>query len=356
MMLADMGADIVRIDRLEPTPMDVRDRRYDVTGRTRRSVAVNLRDPEGVAIALRLIERADGLIEAMRPGVAERLGIGPDTCLSRNPRLVYGRATGWGQEGPLAPRAGHDLNYVAVTGVLAALGRRGAPPAPPLNLLADGGGAMLMAFGMVCGLLEAARSGKGQVVDAAMVDGVSLLFGPILARAADGRWNFQRESNGADGGAHFYEVYETADRQYVSVAAMEPQFYARLLALLGLDAAESPPQMDRTAWPAMKARFAEIFRTRTRAEWRTLLEGEDACFAPVLNAKEAIGEPHAAARGAYIQVAGVTQPAPAPRFSRTTPDAPSEPPTRGRDTEAVLDALGLSAAEIAALRDKRVVS
>jgi alpha-methylacyl-CoA racemase len=355
MMLADMGADIVRVDRLEPTLLDARDRKYDITGRTRQSIAIDLRKAEGVALTMQLVERAHGLIEAFRPGVAERLGIGPEACLARNPRLVYGRSTGWGQDGPMAARAGHDLNYVAVTGALAAIGRRGAPPPPPLNLLADGSGAMLMAFGMVCGLVEAMRSGKGQVIDAAMVDGVSLLFGPILALAADGLRNPQREGNLSDGGSHFYEVYETADAQFISVAAIEPQFYARLIHLMGLDGEGLPAQMDMVAWPQMKARFAEIFRSRTSEEWSELLGPEDTCFAPVLTAQEAIAHPHAAARRAYVEVAGVTQPAPAPRFSYSGAPEPSEPPTRGRDTDAVLQELGLSSAEISALKRSRVV-
>jgi alpha-methylacyl-CoA racemase len=355
-MLADMGAEIIRIDRLEPTLLDARDRRYDVTGRTRRSIAIDLRKQQGLALALSLIDRADGLIEAMRPGVTERLGLGPEVCLARNMRLVYGRATGWGQEGPLAPRAGHDLNYVAVTGVLAALGRSGAPPPPPLNLLADGSGAMLMAFGMVCGLLEATRSGRGQVVDAAMVDGVALLFAPIMAMAADGFWKSGRETNLVDGGSPFYEVYETADGHFISVAAIEPKFYARLLELIGLDPNEIPEQMDRAAWPTMKRRFAQIFRSKTRDEWCTLLGSEDVCFAPVLSAREAVAHQHAAARCAYVEVAGVTQPAPSPRFSRSGASDPTEPPTRGRDTDAVLRELGLAASDISTLRQKEVIA
>lgn len=355
MMLADMGADVIRIDRMEPTSMDQWSRNYDVTGRTRRSVAINLRKPEGVALALRLIERADGLIESFRPGVAERLGVGPEVCLERNPRLVYGRMTGWGQDGPLAPRAGHDLNYIAVTGALNAIGRKGHAPTPPLNLVGDGCGAMLMAYGMVCGLFETTRSGQGQVVDAAMIDGAALVFAPFFALAAGERLSPERGSNAGDSGAPYYDAYETADGKFISVAAMEPQFYAKLVALMGLDHATLPPQNERSAWPAMKEIFAERIATRTRAEWMAILGDEDTCFAPVLTVAEAIAHPHAIARDAYREVAGVMQPAPAPRFSRSGIAEPTEPPTRGRDTDSVLIELGLSATDIQFLRDGGIV-
>lgn len=356
MMLADMGAEVIRIDRPGPTMMDNWPRAYDVCGRSRRSIAIDLRRPEGVELALRLIDRADGLIEAFRPGVAERLGIGPSVCRARNPHLVYGRMTGWGQDGPLAQRAGHDLNYVALSGALNAIGRKGAPPTPPLNLVGDGTGAMLMAYGMVCGLLEASRSREGQVVDAAMVDGASLVFAPILAMTLGGLVSGERGTNGGDGGAPYYDAYETADGKFVSVAAMEPQFYARLLALTGLDAAELPAQNDRSAWPAMKAIFARRFATRTQDEWVALLGNEDTCFAPVLTAAQAVAHPQALARRAHVEVAGVTQPAPAPRFSRSGEAAPTESAGPGRDTDAILADLGLTDSERATLRASGVVA
>lgn len=356
MMLADMGADVIRIDRLEPTSMDQWARNLDVCGRTRRSVAINLRNAEGVALALRLIEGADGLIESFRPGVAERLGIGPEVCLQRNPRLVYGRMTGWGQEGPLASRAGHDLNYIALTGALNAIGRKGQPPTPPLNLVGDGAGAMLMAFGMVCGLNEALRSGKGQVVDAAMVDGASLVFAPFFTLMAAGHLSPDRGSNAGDSGAPYYDVYVTADGKYISVAALEPQFYAKLVELMGLDQADLPQQNDRSAWPAMKEIFAARIAMHTRDQWIAKLGDEDTCFAPVLTVAEAIEHPHAIARGAYCEVDGVMQPAPAPRFSRSGVAEPGVPPARGRDTDSVLSGLGITAAEIRTLRDNGIVA
>lgn len=355
MMLADMGADVIRIDRIQSTSMDRWDRKYDVCGRTRRSIAIDLRKPSGAELALSLIDGADGLIESFRPGVAERLGFGPDVCLQRNPRLVYGRMTGWGQEGPLAARAGHDLSYIALTGALASIGRQGQPPTPPLNLVGDGCGAMLMAFGMVCALHETLRSGQGQVVDAAMMDAASLVYAPFFTLALAGKVKLERGVNAGDGGAPYYDAYETADGQYVSVAAMEPQFYARLIELMGLSASDLPEQNDRTRWPEMKRLFADQFKLRTRDEWIALLQDEDTCFAPVLLADEAPAHPHAVARQAYCEVSGVLQPSPAPRFARSGVAAPTTPPERGQDTDAILLELGISEQEIARLRAEGII-
>lgn len=358
MMLGDMGADIIRVDRLQPHPMDrLVDRQYVVSGRNRRAIAIDLRKPEGAEIVLRLAEKADGFIEPFRPGVAERLGIGPEACLARNPGLVYGRITGWGQEGPLARRAGHDINYIAVTGALHAIGREGQKPVPPLNLLGDfGGGGMLLAYGMVCGVVEALKSGRGQVIDAAMVDGAAALLGSIFGLHSGGAWHDKRGANFLDTGAHFYEVYETSDGRYVSIGSIEPQFYALLLEKLGLDAVELPLQMDESVWPAMKETFARIFRTRTRDEWCRIFEDTDACFAPVLSMTEAPYHAHALARDAYVEVGGALQPAPAPRFSRSVPEAPKVMPRHGEHTDAVLEEFGWSASEVAQLRKSSVIA
>jgi alpha-methylacyl-CoA racemase len=358
MLLGDMGADVVRVDRTRAPAMDLlRDPKYSVHGRSRRSVAVDLQKREGVDVVLRLCEQADGLIEPFRPGVAERLGVGPEPCLAKNPKLVYGRMTGWGQEGPLAKAAGHDINYIALTGLLHAIGRAGEAPVPPLNLVGDfGGGGMLLAFGMVCGLLEAQRSGKGQVVDAAMVDGAAALFGAIFGLHAAGVWTDERGTNLLDTGAHFYEVYETSDGKFVSVGSLEPQFYALLLEKTGLTPDDVPSQLDRSTWPAMKKRLAEIFRTKTRDEWCQIMEGSDVCFAPVLSIAEAPRHPHAKARSAYVDVDGVTQPAPAPRFSRTPPAVTQGAPKRGAHTDDVLAEYGFTVAQIKDLRATGVVA
>ncbi|PYM16660.1 MAG: carnitine dehydratase [Candidatus Rokuibacteriota bacterium] len=358
MMLGDMGADVVRVDRTRSGAMEfLSDRRYAVHNRSRRSVAVDLQKPEGAAVVLRLVAKADGLIEPFRPGVAERLGIGPEPCLRANPKLVYGRMTGWGQDGPLARAAGHDINYIALTGALHAIGRAGERPVPPLNLVGDfGGGGMLLAFGMVCGLLEAQRSGKGQVVDAAMVDGAALLFAGLFGLHAAGYWKDERGVNLLDTGAHFYDVYETADGKFVSVGAIEPQFYALLLEKTGLASADLPPQMQRESWPAMKERLAAIFKTKTRDEWSAIMEGSDICFAPVLSIAEAPEHPHARARDAYVDVEGVRQPAPAPRFSRTTPEVKRAAAARGAHTDEVLAEYGFDAADIQKLRAAAVIT
>ena len=350
MLLGDLGADVIRIDRLHPAgPERFADPRHAVHGRSRRSIALDLRVAGATAVVLRLAAGADGLMEPFRPGVAERLGIGPEPCRAANPKLVYGRMTGWGQYGPLARTAGHDIDYIALTGALHAIGPA-AHPVPPLNLVGDyGGGAMLLALGMLAGLLEAGRSGQGQVVDAAMVDGTALLFGAAFGAFQAGAWADAREANMLDGGAHFYNTYATSDGKFIAVGAIEPQFYALLLERLGLAGQDLPAQLDRAAWPMMRARFAALFRTRSRAEWCALLEGTDACVAPVLSIAEAPSHPHARARGAYVDLDGVPQPAPAPRFSRT-PGAARIAPRRGEHTGAVLAEAGFTPAEIAALR------
>jgi alpha-methylacyl-CoA racemase len=353
MLLADLGATVLRIDRLEPSDLGLqRELRYDLLLRNRPAVALDLKSRQGKALALRLIERSDALLEGFRPGVMERLGLGPDDCLAHNPRLVYGRVTGWGQEGPLALAAGHDINYISLVGALHAFGRRGQPPTPPLNLIGDfAGGALYLAFGIVCGILEAQRSGRGQVVDAAMVDGAASLMTAFHGMVAAGLAIHERGTNHLDSGAHFYNVYECADGRWISIAPIESKFYAELLRRLEIDPATMPPQMDRPQWPEAQGRLAALFKTRTRQQWCELLEGTDACFAPVLTTDEASHHPHNAARGTYVEIDGIVQPAPAPRFSRSVPDPPGppQPPRRGDDTAAVL-AAWLEPAEIAALR------
>jgi alpha-methylacyl-CoA racemase len=359
MMLADMGAEVLRVDRASAVvPPDRFEPPPDhALLRGRRSVAVDLKHPEGAAIVLRLVETADALIEGFRPGVAERLGIGPEPCLARNPRLVYGRMTGWGQEGPYASQPGHDINYIALTGVLHAIGRAGDGPTPPLNVVGDfGGGGMLLAFGIVCALLEARTSGAGQVVDAAMVDGAALLGTMLHGMRRAGTWSNERGTNLLDGGAPFYDVYETADGGWISIGSIEPQFYAALLEALGLRKADLPAQHDRARWPEMKARFAEIFRSRTRAEWEARLAQAGICFAPVLDPDEALEHPHMVARSTFVDVGGVRQPAPAPRFSRTPGAVASPPPMPGEHTDDALRDWGLAEGEIARLREAGAIA
>jgi alpha-methylacyl-CoA racemase len=352
MMLADMGADVLRIDR--PPQAEIPRRvppERDTLRRGRRSVIVDLKNPEGIILILRLVEHADALIEGFRPGVMERLGLGPDVCLQRNPRLVYGRATGWGQDGPPATAAGHDINYIALSGTLHAIGRAGQPPTPPVNLLGDfGGGGMLLAFGVLSALLERASSGEGQVIDAAMVDGAALLATAMHGYRSIGYWNDDRGTNLLDSGAHFYDVYECADGAYVAVGSIESQFYAQLLALIGLGAEELPEQLDRDQWPALKKRLAEIFKTKTREEWCRIMEGSDACFAPVLSMGDAPDHAHNKHRQTFVEIAGDVQPAPAPRFSRTPPTIPSPPPLPGQHTDEALAAWDISAQEVTTLR------
>ena len=351
MLLADLGATVVRIDRTEPSglglPMPAR---FDVAGRGRRSVALDIKRPAGRDAALRLIDRADVLIEGWRPGVAERLGLGPDECLARNPGLVYGRMTGFGQQGPLAQAAGHDLNYIALSGALHAIGPAGQP-LPPLNLVGDyGGGALYLAFGLMAALFERQHSGRGQVVDAAMVDGASSLMSLFHGLAAAGQWDpARRAANLLDGGAPFYATYACADGRFVAIGALEPKFFAELARRIGLDESFVKRQYDRRCWPEMREAITRIVSSRDRDAWCALLEGSDACFAPVLSVAEAADHPHARERAAFVEIDGVRQPAPAPRFSRSTPSTPTAGPEAGAHTEAVLAEAGFSAAEIAAL-------
>ncbi len=357
MMLADAGADIIRIDRAERAVYPIPESPHvDLMNRGRRSVAVDLKRPEGVELVLRLAAGADALMEGFRPGVAERLGIGPAECLARNPGLVYGRMTGWGQDGPMASAAGHDIDYIALAGALEPLGRAGERPVPPLNLVGDfGGGGMLLAFGLVAAVLSARQTGKGQVVDAAMVDGAAALMTMTFTLRQAGVWHDERGTNMLDTGAHFYEVYETSDGGYFAVGAIEPQFYAELLERLGLADEELPAQMDRDRWPAMKERFAAIFAGRTRAEWAAVFEGSDACAAPVLSLAEAPDHPHNVHRGTFTEVAGVVQPAPAPRFLGTPGAIRRPPPNPGQHADEALADWGLDAAEVAGLRDSGAI-
>jgi len=352
MLLADMGADVVRIDRKPTAKGDAFDAIADgaCLDRGRRSIALDLKKPEAVAAALELVAGADALIEGFRPGVMERLGLGPDVCLARNPRLVFGRVTGWGQDGPLAGAAGHDIDYIALTGALYAIGPEDAPT-PPLNLLGDfGGGAMFLAFGVACALVEARGSGRGQVVDAAMTDGVGLLMAMTYKLKAGGFWRGERQANVLDGGAPFYGVYRCADGKWVAVGALEPQFFAALLDRLGLEAGAFVDRWDPRAWPAMRTRLEAIFAQRPRDEWAALFADSDACVAPVLDMDEAPRHPHAVARCAFVDVDGAPQPAPAPRLSRTPPQIGRPPARRGEHGEEILRERGFSAAQIDALK------
>ncbi|MCR6485073.1 CoA transferase [Amycolatopsis sp. OK19-0408] len=336
MLLADLGADVVRVERPQGT-LDLTGGKPDYLLRGRRSVAADLKTEDGRARVRRLIARADVLVEGFRPGVAERLGVGPDDCLEVNPKLVYARMTGWGQDGPLAERAGHDINYIGLTGALHAIGRAGEPPVPPLNLVGDfGGGSLFLVMGVLAALWERERSGEGQVVDAAMVDGTSALLQMLWTMRGQGTWSAEREANLLDGGAPFYDTYRCGDGRWVAVGAIEPQFYRALLAGLGLDPAELPGQLDRAGWPELRARFTEVFETRTRDEWAKVFDGTDACVTPVLATDEVSAHPHLAARGTIIEIDGVEQAAPAPRFSRTVAAHPTAPPRPGADTDAVL--------------------
>ncbi len=358
MMLADAGADIIRIDRSERATYPPNTTPHvDLMNRGRRSVAADLKHPEGVALVLRLVAEADGLMEGFRPGVAERLGLGPDVCLERNPALVYGRMTGWGQDGPMARAAGHDIDYIALAGALEPMGRAGERPLPPLNLVGDfGGGGMMLAFGMCAAIISARTTGAGQVIDAAMVDGAAALMTMTYTLMSSGIWKEERGTNLLDTGAHFYEVYETSDGGYFAIGAIEPQFYAELLRRLGLEGEALPDQMDREAWPAMKERFSALFASKTRKEWEVIFEGSDACAAPVLSPLEAPHHPHIAARGTFTEVAGVVQPAPAPRFGGTPGSIRNPPPNPGQHGDEALTDWGLDAAEVAALRESGAIA
>ncbi len=352
MLLADMGADVLLVDRPAATDLGLKRERWnDVMMRGRRSVTLDLKSSTGAGAALELIARADALIEGFRPGVMERLGLGPKIALARNPELVYGRMTGWGQDGPLAPRAGHDINYIALAGVLNAFGKKGEAPVPPLNLVGDfGGGGMLLGFGIACALVEAARSGKGQVVDAAMIEGASLLAAMFSGMLATQRWSETRGENILDTGAPWYNVYRTSDGQYVSIGAIEARFYDELIERLGLAGEKLPGQNEREHWPALRARFEQVFAEKTRDEWVKVFEGSDACFAPVLSFSEAKRHPHNVARKSYVEVAKVEQPAPAPRFSRTPAGVRRAPPERGEGGREALGEWGFDAAAIDKLK------
>lgn len=355
MMLADMGAEVIRVDRAGgglggAIP-------NDVLNRGRRSVAVNLKSPEGAETVLRLCESADAIFEGFRPGVAERLGIGPEECMKRNPKLVYGRMTGWGQEGPMAQAAGHDINYISLSGALHGIGRKDERPVPPLNLVGDfGGGGMYLAYGMVCALLEAQKSNEGQVVDAAMVDGSASLMSMFFTFKNMGMHTDERGTNMLDGATHFYDTYETKDGKWISLGSIEPQFYKLLIEKTGVDAEKFGAQMMTAKWPELKAEFTEVFKTKTRDEWCDIMEGTDVCFAPVLSISEAPNHPHNVARQTFIELDGVSQPAPAPRFSRTTPEVRNSARLAGQDTDSVLSDYGFSDEDVKALKEKGAVT
>lgn len=360
MMLADMGAEVVLVERKADAsrlPGMLENANATIMNRGKRSIALDLKSDGAVDLVLRLLRDADGLIEAFRPGVMERLGLGPEVCLDNNPALVYGRMTGWGQDGPLSQAAGHDINYVALSGALWYGGRADSPPTVPPTLVGDiAGGSMLLTVGMLAGMLSARDTGKGQVVDAAICDGSAAATTLLYALFQNGQWTSQRQDNLLDGASHWYDTYETADRKFVSIGAIEPQFYAELLETLGL--AEDPDferQYDRQGWPALKRRFTEIFKSKTRAEWCDLMEGTDICFAPVLDFDEAPRHPHNVARGTFTRVKGVTQPAPAPRFSATRSEIASGPPAVGQHTDMVLGEIGCSAEQIASLRERGTI-
>lgn len=349
MMLADMGAEVIRVDRAGGADPRLTER---VSGRGKQSIVINLKDPDGVETLLRMVENADVLIDPFRPGVCEKLGIGPEACLERNPRLVFARMTGWGQDGPLAKAAGHDINYIALTGALYAMGSKDGPPAPPLNLVGDmGGGGMLLVNGVLAALLETSNSGQGQVIDVAMVDGAAQLMWMFHGLQAMGGWDAdRREGNLLDGGAHFYGTYECADGEYVAIGSIEPQFYALLREKAGLDDAAFDAQHDQEQWPALRERLAEVFRRRSRAEWCAVMEGTDVCFAPVLRFTEAPAHAANAERGTYVEVDGVVQPAPAPRFGRTPASVRHGAHGAGEDTDRILTAMGFARRDIEELK------
>jgi alpha-methylacyl-CoA racemase len=349
MLLADLGAEVISITRSSSSA----DRGAHISERGKLSIALNLKLPESIDVVLKLCERSNVFIEGFRPGVTERLGIGPEACMARNPRLVYGRMTGWGQTGPLAQVAGHDINYISLSGALHSVGRAGERPVPPLNLVGDfGGGAMFLAFGVMSAVFEARQSGVGQVVDVSMVDGSASLMHMMYAMQAQGRWQDARGSNLLDGGAHFYDTYETADGQFISIGSLEPEFYRLMVELSGVDAKEFSSYMDPKHWPALKERLAAVFKQKSRDEWCEIMEGTDVCFAPVLSMGEAPQHMHNQARATFIEVAGVTQPAPAPRFSRSRPQDPRPAGPAGGDSDTVLRGLGYGDAQIRLLRER----
>ena len=354
MVLADLGAEIIRVDRASAIGTGSK---KEPSNRGKKSIAVDLKAKEGVEVVLKLVETADAIFEGFRPGVMERLGIGPEVCLARNDRIVFGRMTGWGQEGPLANAAGHDINYISLSGALAAIGRPGSPPVPPLNLIGDfGGGGMLLALGLVAALLESKESKKGQVVDAAMTDGSALLMTMIYSMQSSGMWKTTMGSNLLDGGSHFYDTYECKDGKFISIGSIEPQFYALLCQIAELDEKVFSRQMSRDLWPEQKEEIKKIFLKKTRDEWCELMEGTDVCFAPVLDMSEAPHHPHNKERKTFIDLEGVTQPAPAPRFSRTEPEVVSSPSIVGEHTSEVLSSIGLSEEDIGSLKSSGAVA
>lgn len=357
MLLSDLGAEVIRVDRMATVDLGLdHGRKFNVLNRGRRSVGVDLKHPDGIETVLRLVEQADALIEGFRPGVTERLGLGPDVCAARNPRLVYGRMTGWGQEGPMAHAAGHDINYIALTGALSAIGNDGGPPVPPLNLVGDfGGGALYLAFGVCAALLEAQKSGQGQVIDAAMVDGAASLSAAIFGMYASGGWSLERGTNLLDTGAHFYGTYECSDGEWISIGSIEKKFHMILLDKLGLTEDDIPNRMDKDRWVEHKKRLTELFLEKTRAEWCEIMEGTDICFAPVLSLAEAPEHPHMKERGTFIELEGVVQPGPAPRFSRTPGEVQGPVPEPGQHTADVLSDWGWSADEIASLTEAAAI-
>ena len=358
MLLADLGVEVIKVERVATATGQGGDSaRYEVLNRGRTSIAVDLKSTDGRDIALALAETSDMVFEGFRPGVVERLGLGPDDCMARNPRLVYGRMTGWGQGGPLEQAAGHDINYIGLVGALDAIGTSGGPPVPPLNLLGDfGGGGAFLALGLVSAVWEAARSGRGQVVDASIVDGTSALMGMLLGMRSAGRWQGGRGENLLDGGAHFYGVYECADGRFISVGAIEPQFYSRLLDGLGVDEPLGSDRMEPRDWPMLRRRVTEAFQTRGRDEWMKIFAERDACVAPVLSLQEAVAHPHNQSRG-YIGFAdGVMQPGPAPRFDRTKGAGPRPVPAAGEHTEEVLRRLGVAGSRIDDLKGAGVIA
>ena len=356
MLLSDLGAEVIRVDRASTVADELPDLpSLDLLNRGRRSIGINLKDPNGVETVLKLIESSDALIEGFRPGVAERLGIGPEDCLTRNPKLIYGRMTGWGQYGSYSSMAGHDINYIALSGVLGMIGRKDEKPVPPVNLIGDfGGGGMILALGVCAALVEVASSGKGQVIDAAMTDGSALLATMVHSFKAMGIWG-DRGTNLLDTGAPFYDVFECSDGKFISIGSIEPQFYSELLRITGLDQQENPKQMDRQSWDEMKSKIASAIKSKSREEWENLMEGTDVCFAPVLTIDEAYDHPHNLERNTFIEVAGVKQPAPAPRFSRTPASITSPPPHPGEHTEEILLDSGFTISEISSLREQNVI-